>query len=794
MRVFKVTQGWDGARLLGQCCTGIFVAWTCLGSAPAAAASISGKVVLGAGGSTPATRVKLSIAGANSTATDSGGNFVLPLPSSSRPGGRVKLDIGMPGYCVLSPFNGEVVVQAAAGEGPRVELRLLRSESPMSSVEDCLARFIANVAGRPKSAPNPEQGQEFVDLQKELQAWASRQGLQLSQEQANERLVRWISDAKADPDRDPHLLGLASYAERRFGQAQKLFTDSAQAHEERLAQDPDEEDQEREKIVRDYRLAGDAAQEALNFEAALGLYGKALVHVTRQQRPRDWADLQIRMGITQAEIGLRAPREQGAEELRKTAARFQEALQVYTRATLPQDWAAVQNNLGSATLTYALRAGGSEVPRLLSEAMAAYRLALQVYTREGQPQPWAATQHSLGRALVAQGERAKGAEGQRFLSEAVATHRLALQVRTREGMPLDWAMTQNNLGCSLLAQGRRAEGAESQRLLSEAVAAYRLALQVRTRDRLPQDWAMTQYNLAAALQSQGRRTTGPEGQRLLAEAVAAYRLTFQVYTRAQQPQDWATTQRDLGGALYELGSRAAGPEGQPLLSEAVAAYRLALQVYTHGQRPQDWAKAQYNLGLVLQEQAQRAVEPESQRLFSEALAAYRLALDAEPDDQQTHAAVSFLMQDRLFQFDQAHALMASWLQRHPEDLGSQADFAETLLTTGRFEEAARRAALLLARKDLPPSLALAMMTLEVASLKLLGQTQAAAASLRRLREKLAGLPADFQRRWDFTGVKTFLARDARVAAQRAWIVALIAAIERSDRRESLAALDALLPR
>jgi tetratricopeptide (TPR) repeat protein len=187
---------------------------------------------------------------------------------------------------------------------------------------------------------------------------------------------------------------------------------------------------------------------------------------------------------------------EGLNEALEAAIRFaRQALVHVTRDRMPLQWAQTQNNLGNA-----LRALGereSETTRL-EEAVAAYRAALQERTRERVPVQWAETQNNLGNALRALGERESGTAR---LEEAVAAYRAALEERTRERVPLQWAETQNNLGIALATLGARETGTAR---LEEAVAAYRSALEERTRERVPLQWAETQNNLGNALATFGR--------------------------------------------------------------------------------------------------------------------------------------------------------------------------------------------------------------------------------------------------------------------------------------------------
>ncbi len=78
--------------------------------------------------------------------------------------------------------------------------------------------------------------------------------------------------------------------------------------------------------------------------------------------------------------------------------------------------------------------------------------------------------------------------------------------------------------------------------------------------------------------------------------------------------------------------------------------------------------------------------------------------------------------EKLFAFDKAFSLMAGWLERHPDDVSVQMNFAEVHFTTGRFAKAESRLTALLAKADLEPQATLALQAFEIATLLALGKS------------------------------------------------------------------------
>ena len=275
---------WERAGLL-------LLVWLGHGAAASASAgpALTGRVLLGFQGVVPAAQVKLSLAGLSPTRTDDGGVFVLSLPPNSHPGIRIKIEIAKPGYCILSPYNGEVVVPEDHGTTHPIEMRLLRSESKQGTSEDCLAKVIEAAANKPKQLTQlgqPGQQPEQLDLPREIKGWLERQGVRITDEQAKAELERWVTEVKSQPRADLQVIGLQRLAEKNYAEARKLFTRAAEEAEKKLV----------EQVVRNYRLAGDAAIEELDFEAALALYQKAQARVSRSAEPTLWIELKVLVG------------------------------------------------------------------------------------------------------------------------------------------------------------------------------------------------------------------------------------------------------------------------------------------------------------------------------------------------------------------------------------------------------------------------------------------------------------------------------------------------------------------
>ena len=563
--------------------------------------------------------------------TKNGGLFHLFLSPALKPGVEITITVTMPGYAIYEPPGGKLIVPVDLIH--RKEIQLLPKGSLKFFSDAQLRAFVERTARESsRSATQPDTKQP-PDLSRYLKDWAVQYGFSVDQAQAE--MSRWASEVESRKS-SAYDLGLAAFAQRNFSQAHDRAMEAAADEEDRLASLQKQQQEGLDRIVRDYRLAGDAAYNALDFSRASDAYRRALTNVHQDGQGEQWAELQLQLGNAEASLVTRSEGTAISAHEKSARSAYLAALTVYTRDQLPQDWAITQNNLGNALHDLAGRGEGAQASQYLQQAVEAYRSALQVRTREQLPQGWALTQSNLGSALRDQAGRSEGAHASQYLQQAVEAYRSALQVYTREQLPEDWAMTQNNLGVALRDQAGRSEGAQASQYLQQAVAAYRSALQVSTREKLPQGWATTQNNLGIALRDLAGRSEGAHASEYLQQAVEAYRSALQVSTREQLPQDWAMTQNNLGNALRDLAGRSEGAQAFQYLQQAVDAYRSALQVYTESVFPARWTVTTGSLANAYEAKAD----------WVDAYKCYGQLLNHDPTNQYLQAKVKGLSEKR----------------------------------------------------------------------------------------------------------------------------------------------------
>ena len=101
-------------------------------------------------------------------------------------------------------------------------------------------------------------------------------------------------------------------------------------------------------------------------------------------------------------------------------------------------------------------------------------------------------------------------------------------------------------------------------------------------------------------------------------------------------------------------------------------------------------------------------------------------------------ALDFLCHEKLFAFAEAFDLNQVWLERHPDDLRAQTNFAKSAFTVGRFAEAEQCLAALVDHPKLKPGTVVALRALEICSLVALDRPDTLRTKLDALGDLLRG--------------------------------------------------------
>jgi tetratricopeptide (TPR) repeat protein len=241
---------------------------------------------------------------------------------------------------------------------------------------------------------------------------------------------------------------------------------------------------------------------------------------------------------------------------------------------------------------------------------------------------------------------------------------------------------------------------------------------------------------------------------------------------------WAVTHNNLGITLTNLGERRAGEERARLLAQAVEAFKMALTARTREQFQQPWAKTQNNLCnayFLLKD-------------WGNAARCYQDVLALDPDYEEAYQKASGIAHEVVFSFTESFELKRRWLERHPDDLSAQADFAEDHFTTGRFGECEKRIAAVLTNPKLRASSNAALRMIDVANSLALGKAEAVPRKLDELIELVSNQPENFRITWIFNGTLHFISQHERLAPHREWLNQLFAAAKAGERDAIVKAL------
>lgn len=612
--------------------------FTCCSSAAAFGqpAKLEGRIFDDKGG--VAQAIRIIAAGGQAATTDNKGHFRINFPASVQPGQAIRIEVVKRNWVIYQPMFGKSVTQSLDRNYELLHVIIVPKGSPLALSPRRLSQVIAQwTAERVKLRSEVGRLEQDLDEYAFFRQYAKEYGFSL--DQFRDAAEQW---AKIKGSDDKEERALKEYWQKHYGSAAQLAQESGKVAVEELKQANEKTVEASLKVIRRYKLAGNAYYAQYKFKEALGAYNEIEKHfdtgaLSKDRLIAERAEIRFLATNTKVAIGLRVGGEESLQLLKEALADIQLNAIFYTREQFPRDWAAAQNSLGNVLSSLGVRVRGTESLKFLNEAVTAYRAALEVGTREELPQEWALTQSNLGNVLRNLGERIGGAESIEYLKNSIATHRAALDVRTRSTWPQQWATSQRNLGNSLRSLGVRVSGAESIKNLKEAVAAYRGALEVRTREQSPEEWAATQTNYGNALWSLGLQVRGEDGVGYLKGAVAAHRFALEVRTRGLSPQDWAATKNNLGIALSSLSELAGDDESIEYLKEAVAVFRAALEVRSRKEFSQDWASTQDNLGSALGNLGKRVRGTEGIKLLNQAVVAFRAALEVrtrEPLPQQ----------------------------------------------------------------------------------------------------------------------------------------------------------------
>jgi hypothetical protein len=189
------------------------------------------------------------------TTTLSEGEFELPLPIVRRDrrdtrlfqaGERITLLVEKPGWVIQSPVDGEIRIPDDL-EKETVKIRLVPKGSHKLWSQERFQKFIEGLQDKVKAQVKPQGKPEDLDFGIYLKEWASKLGF--SADEAKLQVDKWA--AETNEARDPFVRALGEYYKKNFGEARKLFRESAEMSLQELREREEKSLQTREKAVVD---------------------------------------------------------------------------------------------------------------------------------------------------------------------------------------------------------------------------------------------------------------------------------------------------------------------------------------------------------------------------------------------------------------------------------------------------------------------------------------------------------------------------------------------------------------
>lgn len=175
--------------------------------------------------------------------------------------------------------------------------------------------------------------------------------------------------------------------------------------------------------------------------------------------------------------------------------------------------------------------------------------------------------------------------------------------------------------------------------------------------------------------------------------------------------------------------------------------------------------------------------------WSTAAESSRHVLTLYPDYDEAYQRAHLVYHEKLFAYASAFEVTTHWLDRHPEDVPAQANFAEAHLTTGHFAEAERHLEQLLKKPDLDSTSSVGLRIVDMVTALALKKAAAVPQKLQELRTFLSQQPETFQAGWSFDGTAHYVQTEQVFARYRPWLMELFAVVKAKDRAALLAALD-----
>jgi len=187
----------------------------------------------------------------DSDVTTSTGHFCIPLKDVFKAGDTVTVRVDSKDYQIYDPPAGKVRVPADLAK-TKETVRLDKTGSHRFMTTQAFNLMMENIAGKAKAEVKADQPQRKPDLTPYLKEWAAQYGFTV--DQVRTELDKWSKESTDDL----YELGLKAFYEKNFQEAARNFNSSAEQNKSLMEKKRKETEELQEKVIRDYRLAGDS--------------------------------------------------------------------------------------------------------------------------------------------------------------------------------------------------------------------------------------------------------------------------------------------------------------------------------------------------------------------------------------------------------------------------------------------------------------------------------------------------------------------------------------------------------
>ena len=182
------------------------------------------------------------------------------------------------------------------------------------------------------------------------------------------------------------------------------------------------------------------------------------------------------------------------------------------------------------------------------------------------------------------------------------------------------------------------------------------------------------------------------------------------------------------------------------------------------------------------------------RQISEGVHALREYLEKQPNNPILVDLLVLDYHEHLLDYGEAYRLLEKAYDLDPKNPSTRQNFAESNLTTGRFQQAVYLANGVLNDPTISPESKLIMNLINIAALLFSGKQANAFAELGDFFRRYRAIPEDYPRSWMYNGTKSFVTKSGLGTAEKELILALIDVLEapKAEAAERVTQLEASL--